>query len=157
MILNATLNSSNVFTLNFVNPGPDESQQSTSLGAINCPEPAWTTGFFFTPSSTNAWEVQQAVISSQFEVSYQQRGPQGLWNNKNAWTINFDNRSSKESRAIMAFVQNLQGVYSTTLMITDTTLYNNPSLKYLLTTPKLNTTSYNLNVTQVVATQVYEF
>lgn len=157
MILNVQPNGGSSITLQFINPGPEESAQSTSLGAINAPEPSWTTGFFFTPGYSSPYEVQQAVINAQFEPGYSQRQPQGLDANTSVWTLGFENRTNKEARAILAYVQNLQGVYATTLMIPPTSLYNNPTLKYVLSNPKESPGSYNLNNISVAAKQVFEY
>jgi phage-related protein len=146
-----------VIQLQFLNPGPYAGSSSTSLGAINAPEPSWTTGFFWTPGYNSPWEVQQSVISVKFENAYEQRQPQGIANNISMWNMEFSDRTDLEAKGIMAFVQNLAGVYSTPLLIPPNRLYNNPNLKYVLSNPKNNPKSYNINDVTVTCRQVLEY
>lgn len=157
MVLNAGSNGGSSLWVSFINPGPEEVWQSTSIGAINCPEPTWTTGFFWSPSYTSPWEIQQNVITAKFDSQYQQRQPQGISSNVSIWTLNFDSRTDREAKGIMTFVQNLAGVYSTPILIPASHLYNNPTLKYVLSNPKAQPTSYNQNNVTVTASQVNEY
>ena len=157
MVLNAGVNSGNSIWIQFINPGPEDSFTSTTIGAINCPEPSWTTGFFWSPSYTSPWEIQQNVITAKFDSQYQQRQPQGISSNISIWTLNFDNRTDREAKGIMTFVQNMAGVYSTPILIPANHLYNNPNIKYVLSNPKAQPTSYNQNNVSVTALQVNEF
>jgi phage-related protein len=157
MVLNAYPAGPSSYTLQILNPGQQQSTTPISIGAINCPEPAWTTGFFWSPSYSSQWDVKLNVITAQFEPSYSQRSPQGLTSNTSTWTLNFNDRSDTEAKGIMAFVQNLGGVYSTPILIPPNRMYNNPTLKYLLTNPKVNTKSHTLSDVSVTATQVFDF
>ena len=156
MVLNASNNGGSSYQIQFINPGPYVNSTVASVGAVNCPEPSWTTGFFWTPGYSTQWEVQQAVISARFEAAYEQRQPQGIANNVNIWTMSFTERTDLETKGLMAFVQNLAGVYSTTLVVPPNRLFNNPTLKYVLSNPKTNNKSYNINDIQVVCRQVLE-
>lgn len=156
MVLNAAPAGGSTYQLQFINPGPYIPTTSVTMGAINCPEASWTTGFFFSPDYSSQWEVQQAVIKAQFESNYSQRQPQGITSNTNIWNMSFNNRTDAEAKGIMAFVQNLAGVYSTTVLVPPNILFNSPTLKYVLSNPKVNTRSYNINDIQIVASQVFE-
>lgn len=157
MVLNVGSNGGSGMYLQFINPGPVTNSTSTSIGAINSPEPSFTTGFFWTPSYATPLEIQQNVITAQFDSLYVQRQPQGIASNTNIWTLNFENRSDREAKGISAFVQNMAAVYSTTILIPASNLYNNPNIKYVLSNPKNNSISYNINTISVTAKQVNEF
>lgn len=157
MVLNAGANAGNSLFVQIINPGPYTLATSTTLGAINVPEPSWTTGFFWTPSYTTQLEIQQAVIKAQFESTYVQRSSAGIASNMAIWSLNFSDRSDKEAKGILAFVQNMAAVYSCPILIPTSSLFNNPNVKYVLANPKTNEKSYNINDLSVTATQVYEF
>lgn len=157
MILNANSGAAGFLTLQFINPGLVVAQTSTSLGAVNAPQPAWTTGFFWSPTYQSQWDTSQAVIRAQFEPTYEQRQPQGIINNNATWTLQFDNRTDAEVKGIAAFIQNLQGTYSTPILIPPTTLSNTPTTKYVLTGPKVTPVAYNQSNVTVGARQVYDF
>ena len=156
MILNASPNGGSSYQIQFINPGPYVASTATSVGAVNCPEPSWTTGFFWTPTYTTQWEVSQAVITAQFEAGYSQRQPQGIASNTNSWNLVFNDRTDLEIKGLMTFVQDHAAVYSTQLLIPPNRLFNNPTLKYVLTTPKANTKNFGLSDATVVARQVFE-
>jgi phage-related protein len=157
MVLNASPNSGSGFQIQFINPGQTIATQTTSIGAVNCPQPAWTTGFMWTPTYSTQWEVQQSVVSARFDNAYEQRQPQGIANNTNIWSMVFDNRTDRETKGLMAWVQNMAGVYSAPILIPPSLLFNNPAIKYVLSNPKVNTKSYNQSDITVVARQVLEY
>lgn len=157
MILNVVGGGAGSTVLQFINPGPEVATTALTIGALNAPQPAWTTGFFWSPTYSSQWDTQQAVISAQFEPMYSQRSPQGIDANTTTWGLNFDNRTNREIKGMAAFIQNLQGVYSTPILMPPSVLFNNPTLKYLLTGPKVNTKSFNQNDATVAAKQVFEF
>lgn len=142
--------------IQFINPGPDNAGGSASIGAINCPEPSWTTGWGFTPTYSTQWDVKMNVITAQFEGGYSQRQAQGIASNINTWTLAFNDRTDAEVKAFMAMTQNLGAVYSTTILIPPNTLFNSPLIKYVLANPKVMTKSYGLSDYSVIATQVLE-
>lgn len=156
MILNAGTGVANQMWIQFINPGPLTGNASPGIGAVNMPEPSWTTGFFWSPSYSSQWEVQQGVINARFDT-YEQRQPQGINSNVNIWTMGFNDRTDLEVKGIMAFVQNLAGVYSTPILVPPNLLFNNPNLKYVLANPKVNSKSYNQSDCQVTARQVMEY
>lgn len=157
MVLNVQPNGGSNIVLQFVNPGPDINQVNVfGNGALNCPEPTWTTGFMWSPSYASPWDIRNNVITAQFEPSYQQRQPQGITANASMWTLAFNDVTDAQSKGIAAFIQNVGGVYATTIMMPAYTLYNNPFIKYTLSAFKNNPKSYNINDVSVAAQQVFE-
>lgn len=144
------------YQLQFINPGPDNVGTVTFQGALNCPEPTWTTGFFWSPTYGSQWDTQQAIIKAQFEAGYAQRSPQGIASNTDVWTLAFNDRPDIEVKGLMAWVQNMQGVYAAPILIPPSSLYNDPTILYVLANPKVTTRSFNQSDVQVVATQVFQ-
>lgn len=139
----------------YLNAGWPESA-TASVGAINCTNPAWTTGFYFTPSYTTAMETIQRTISAQFGDGYSQRQRNGLNNNVQTWTLSFNDRSDLEAKAILNYVESHDAASALRILIPINKFNNNPSLKYVLSSPKLSTNSWNLNNVSVTATQVFD-
>lgn len=157
MVLNTGPNGGTSLYIQFINPGPVTNTTNTSLGAVNSPEPAWTTGFFWTPTYSTQIQLDQAVITTRFEPTYEQRSPQGVASNSTTWNLNFNDRLDEEVKGMLAFVQNMAGSYSTPILIPPSRLFNNPNIKYVLGNMRVNTKSYQLSDVSITARQVFEF
>lgn len=144
-------------TISYLNPGFDEPTTSSAGTVTSLVNPAWTTGFMFVPSYSSQYENQQNVISAQFEPGYEQRQAASLNPNTDIWSLAFVDRSSKEARAIRNFTQNMAGVYSFPIMITDPAFDNQPNQKFI--TPagvKIQNKSYNINDISVQVKRVFD-
>lgn len=141
--------------IQYINQGWPESS-SVSVGAINCNNPAWTTGFFFAPSYSTNLESKQSVMTAQFGDGYSQRQKMNLNNNVQTWKIAFNERSDKEAKAIFNYIEDYGGSSSIKLLIPVNKLQNNPNLKYVVKDPQLTTTYFDLNNISVTATQVFD-
>ena len=144
-------------TISYPNQGWDEIAGGTA-GTITCNiSPAWTTGFMFVPSYSTQGEFQQNVISAQFEPGYEQRQASSINPNTNIWSLAFLDRTAKELRAIRNFTQNMAGVYSFPIMMTDSQMANQPNQKFVTVGGlKWNNKSYNLNDIQLQVKQVFD-
>lgn len=118
--------------------------------------PVWTTGFFFQPSYSTK---NDPVINSkevEFGDGYSQRVSQNINTSRNSFSLNFENRHDKETRAIMNFVESKRGVESFYINFKVNNLYNKPNLKYIAQSFSHNTNSYNLNNLTVNVKQVFD-
>ena len=159
MILGAT--NSNAFasqcTISFMNPGPDEGFVSSNLGTVQVMGlGAWTSGWLFSPGYAMNLGVDNNVNVAKYEPGYSQRQPLGLNSNTLTLGLSYEARQDIEIKAMLALEQTLGGVYSTTIMNGGIIWMNDPTLKFVLTTPKVSPKSYNNSDVTVIATQVYE-
>lgn len=143
--------------LSYLSAGYDQVMQ-TSNGTIGSViNQAWTTGFMFIPSYTSQLEVQQSVISAQFEPGYEQRQASSINPNIDVWSLAFLDRSSKEARAIRHFTQSMAGVYSFPITITDPNFDNQPNQKFVTAAGcKINPKSFNINDVSVQVRRVFD-
>lgn len=140
----------------YISAGLNTSANDT-VGAVNAVmSPAWTTGFFFKPSYASPLDGQQNVITAKFEPGYEQRQSSSLNGNVDTWSLNFQDRSNKETRAIYNYIQDKAGVYSFQIMIPDGLIVNTTTQKFVGTSPKINPKSYNLNDVSVTVRQVFD-
>jgi phage-related protein len=139
----------------YTNQGYPETS-SVSVGAINCNNPAWTTGFYFVPSYSSSLESKQNVITAQFGDGYSQRQRGALNNNMQSWKLAFNERSDKESKAIFTFTEDHGGADAVKIMMPLNKFQNDPNLKYVIANPQISTTYFNLNNISLTATQVFD-
>ena len=156
MILNGGVNGTNG-TLTYLNAGWDQSPTGSAGSISTTVNPAWTTGFMFIPSYSTSYENQQNVILAQFEPGYEQRQASSINPNIDMWNLVFADRSSKEARAIRHFTQNLAGVYSFPIMITDPAFDNQPNQKFVTSAgAKLQAKSFNINDVSIQVRRVFD-
>jgi phage-related protein len=129
---------------------------AATVGAINCPNPAWTTGFMFVPSYSTTVETTQNIIKAQFGDGYSQRQRGGLNNNTQSWKLSFNERSDKEAKAIFNYIEERGGVDPINLLMPITKFQNRYDNKYTLKSPQLNTAYFDLNNISVIADQVFD-
>lgn len=131
---------------------------TASAGTISTiVNPAWTTGFMFVPSYSTSYENQQGVILAEFEEGYMQRQAASINPNVDVWGLAFLDRSSAEAKAIRHFTQNMAGVYSFPIMMTDPFFDNQPNQKFITVAGmKINTKSFQLNDVSVQVRRVFD-
>lgn len=139
----------------YTNDGWPESFNAT-VGAINCDNPAFTTGFMFIPSYSTSLEGTQNVIIARFGDGYSQRQRAGLNSNTQSFQLAFNDRSDRESKAILNYIEDKGGVDPVKLLLPINKLQNNPNLKYTIKNPRLTTTYYDINSISVIADQVFD-
>lgn len=156
MLVNAGASGASVGFIQFVNAGWNEAGNLAAGTITTSLSPAWTTGFFFVPSYNTQADSEPAIIESKMGDGYSQRMADGLNNNISKWELGFESRSDKEARAIMNFVQDMQGVYPFQIMLPVSRLANRPELKYVAKGVKLSPSSYDLNSVSVSVQQVFD-
>ncbi len=144
-------------TIKYINPGWDNAL--TSLAGADylttVTNPAWTSGFGWTPSNGTSVDFMTKRDFAQFGDGYTAQGRLGINSIGSVINMSFNDRSYKESRAILNYVQSMGGVVPVKINFPTHRLFNNPYTKYLLTDPKITMSSYNLNNVTVTATRVY--
>lgn len=118
--------------------------------------PAWTTGFFFIPTYSSKIAVENKVINTQLGDLYEQRMPAGLNTVAKNWSMTFQSRGDKETKAISNFVEDAGGVRPFPILIPVTALENQPNQKYKAPSFEVTPDSYGLFTTTVLATRVYD-
>jgi phage-related protein len=139
----------------YINDGYPETS-SVSVGAINCNNPAWTTGFMFVPSYSSALETKQLNIKAQFGDGYSQRQRIGLNNSAQSWKLSFNERSDKETKAIFNYLEQYGGVDVIKLMMPLNRFQNNVKCNYILKDAQVTTQYYDLNNISLIADQVFD-
>lgn len=139
----------------YMSPGLPQTNTAAVGTSTSLYSPAWSTGFFWVPSNTTNVDYQTKRDFAQFGDGYTQQGRLGINSIGSVLNMVFENRDYKEARAIINFVQAAGGVQPITINLPVTRLFNNPQTKYLLTEPKVNMASFNLNNITVMATRVY--
>lgn len=156
MILNGGLNGIQGI-LKYLNPGWDQNPTSSAGTITTLVSPAWTTGLMSIPSYSTSYENQQTIISAQFEPGYEQRQASSINPNTDIWALTFLDRSSKETRMIRHFTQNMAGVYSFPIMITDPNFDNQPNQKFVTTAGvKFQTKAFNINDISIQVKRVFD-
>lgn len=139
----------------FINPGWPASV-SLSTGAINCQNPAFTTGFFFIPTYSSKIPTENKVISAKFGDGYEQRTSAGLNTFSQSCRMVFQSRSNREMKAIMTFVQDRAGVYPFEILIPDQFINNQPNQKYVSPSAEETPVSYGLFDVNVTMNRVFD-
>lgn len=130
---------------------------NTPGGQINTVmNPCWTTGFFFAPSYATSFEKNTKTLSAQFGDGYSQRQRDGINSNSNTINANFENRTDKETKALLNFIEDKGGVESFKILMPVSTINNSSDIKYIGVSPKVNTQNYNSNTINLVLTQVFD-
>ena len=142
--------------IRYLNPGWDQGSTSLSASTVSAvTSPAWVSGFAWIPSNGTPVDFTTKRDFAQFGDGYTTQSRMGINSIGSVINMTFENRSYKEAKAILNFVQSQGGVVPTTINLPVNALFNNPYTKYLLTDPKLTMKSYNINDIMVTATRVY--
>jgi len=140
----------------YLNPGWNQGVTALSSSTVATRySPAWSTGFFWVPSNSTEVDFQTKRDFAQFGDGYTSQARLGINSIGSVINMTFDNRTYREAKAIINFVQVNGGTNPVTINLPVNVLFNNPKTKYLLTDPKVKLTAYNLNNVTVTATRVY--
>jgi hypothetical protein len=142
-------------TISFVNPGWPETT-ATSIGAINCLSPAWTTGFMHIPDYTTNVDTENPTIVSQMGGGYSQRISQGINTFNQGINLVFRNIGPQQTKAINNFIQDKQGVYPFDILLNDQFLNNQPNQKYVGSNVKIEPASFKLYNVSVQVNRVFD-
>lgn len=142
--------------IEYTNAGRQKTTTAASVGAINCSNPAWTTGFFGIPSYSMSIDSTPNVIQAMFGEGYSQRQRTSLNAPSQKFELTFENRSDKEARALANFTEDKYGVDSFKILTPASKLQNNPDIKYLGKSVKVNPSSFNLNNVSITVEQVFD-
>ncbi len=140
----------------YLNEGLPGSAGAISVGAINCKNPAWTTGFMFVPSYSTSIEGTQNIIQAKFGDGYGQRQRAGINSNTQSFQLMFSDRSDREAKALFNYIEDKGGVDAIKLLVPINRFFNNHTLRFTLKNPKLQSTAYDLNSISVTADQVFD-
>ncbi len=143
-------------TLKFINPGWDQTDNAITVGAINCPNPAFTSGFFFIPTYSTKLEVKNTAFTAKLGDGYEQRMPNGLNTYDKTYSMIFQQRSDKEARAIINFVEATAGATAFQIVMPLATYENQPLQKYVAESVSASPDSFGLNTIQVPIRRVFD-
>lgn len=115
-------------TLKYVSPGWSEAAAS-SVGAIECLCPAWSTGFFFPPDYPSKFPSENQNITTQLGNGYVQSAPRSLNNFDANPTFVYRNIDKRETKAIVNYVQDAAN-RPFEVLIPDQFISNQPNQKY---------------------------
>jgi phage-related protein len=133
------------------------STNAVSAGQVIAPiHPNWTTGFGWVPGYSTTVANKQLVIRSDLGDGYSQRMNTAINSNALGWSLIFDNRPNKETRAIANFLQDKCGVVPFVINFPIGNLFNANTLKYVNGEPKITVDSYGINTLTVDVQQVFD-
>lgn len=142
--------------VDYLNPGLSVSN-GVLAGTVRAPiHPYWTTGFAWVPSWTTDITQNQMVYRSALGDGYSQRMNPVINSNSLNWGLVFENRTDKETTALLTFLQDKGGVIPFNLAFPVGNIFNTPSLKFIAGPPKQNLSAYNINSVVVEAQQVFD-
>lgn len=142
--------------VDYLNPGLSVSN-AISAGTVVAPiHPYWTTGFAWIPTWSTQVTHNMAVITAQMGEGYSQRQNSTINSNSLRWSLAFTDRTDKEARALLAFLQEKGGVGYFPMPFPVGNLYNNPNLKYVNGPASHTLGSYGLNNVSFDAQQVFD-
>jgi len=144
---------------NYINPGWSEGLKGVSDGVggtTNSPNPGWTSGFLFAPTYSTRIGTENQAIVTQLGGGYQQRMSHGLNTFNQTIGLVFQNRSDREVKAMINFIQDKGGVTAFPIMLPNSLLTNQPIHKYVAASVEVTPVAYNLNDAQVSAARVFE-
>lgn len=141
-------------TVSYINPGWPQGVTS-SAGTLSGPNPAWSSGFFFSPTYTTKIGTENQAIVTQLG-GYSQRMSQGLNTFNQNISMVFQNRSDREARAIMTFVQDKGGVSAFEIMLPNALLNNQPNQKYISPSVDVSPVAFGLNDISVPVVRVFD-
>lgn len=140
----------------YINPGWSQTDNAITVGAINCYNPAWTSGFLFIPSYSSKADVANKAIVAKLGDSYEQRMPQALNTYDKTWNMVFATRTDRETRAIINYIEDSAGVRPFPVVIPVGKLENQPNQKYVGDAVSYTDDSYNVNTVTATIRRVYD-
>ncbi len=143
-------------TLKFINPGWDQTDLGITTGAINCNNPAWTTGFYFIPTYSTKIDIANKPYVAKLGEGYEQRMSAGLNTYEKTYNMVFQQRSDKEARALINFVEDTAGVRAFQTVIPVAAFENQPLQKYVADSIGVTPDSYGLNTIQATVRRVFD-
>lgn len=138
--------------IKYVNPGWND----TGSGGTVYGNPEWTTGFMFAPTYGTKIGTKNQVIMTQLGNGYSQRMSNGVNTFQQQIDLMFQNRSSREARAITNFIQDKMGKDAFQILLMDPMINNQPNQKYVAADINVNPTSYNLYEIGITVIRVFE-
>ena len=142
--------------VDFLCPGLTTSNAATNGNVIAPIHPNWTTGFMWTPSFSSKLNNKQVVIESQLGEGYRQAMNPFINSNSFEWELTFENRTNKEARSLMNFLQDKCGVIPFVLAFPVGNLSNRNNLQYVNGDSSNDMSSYNINTVSVNVKQVFD-
>lgn len=139
----------------YINPGWNEGL-TASAGTVRGDNPAWTSGFFFSPTYTTKIGTENQVITAQLGNGYSQRMSNGVNTFQQNLQLVFQNRSDREARAITNFVQDKGGFNPIQIMMPNQFLNNQPNQKWVAPSIDVSPVAYNLNDIAVPIIRVFD-
>lgn len=143
-------------TCSYINPGWAQTDNAIVVGAINCPNPCWTTGWFFIPTYSSKIETKNTPFVTKLGDGYEQRAPNGLNTFSQNYSMVFQQRSDKEARAIMNFVEDAGGVRAFQVVMPVAAFNNQPLQKWVADDVSVTPASYSLNDINVSVRRVFD-
>lgn len=143
-------------TLSYLNPGWAQTDNAISVGAINCPNPNWTSGFFFIPTYSTKIDIANKPFVAKLGDGYEQRSPPGLNTYEKTYNMVFQQRSNGEARAITNYVEDAAGVRCFPIVIPVAAFENQPNQKYVADNIGITTDSYGLNTINATVRRVFD-
>ncbi len=142
--------------VDYLNPGLSVTNSITTGVLRASIHPYWTTGFAWIPAWSSDVTHNQSVITANLGEGYQQRSNPCINANSLRWSLAFTERTDKEARALLNFLQEKGGVGVFTLPFPVGNLYNTPGLKYVNGVPRHSLTSFGLNNVSVECQEVFD-
>jgi phage-related protein len=139
----------------YINAGWSEGL-TASAGVVDCLNPGWTSGFMFAPSYTTSIGTENQAIVTQLGNGYTQRMSNGVNTFNQNLNLTFQNRSSREVRAMTTFVQDKMGKDAFPILITDPMMNNQPNQKFVAASINVSTNAYNLNDINIPVIRVFD-
>lgn len=140
----------------FLNPGWAQTDNAITVGAVNCPNPSWTSGFFFIPTYSTKIDIKNKPIVAKLGDSYEQRMPQNLNSFDQSYSMVFQQRSDKETRAMINYVEDAAGVRCFPIVMPVAAFSNQPNQKYVADDIQVSTESFGLNTSQISVRRVFD-
>jgi phage-related protein len=126
-------------------------------GGVVAPlHPNWTTGFWWIPGYTTDLTSKQLVVNTPLGDGYSQRFNPVINSNSLAWGLVFDNRTDKEARSLLNFLQDKGGATPFVMPFPVGKLTNRSDLKYIAGEPQLSLSAFGLNSVTVPVQQVFD-
>lgn len=142
--------------VDYLNPGLNTSNVVTA-GGVRAPiHPYWTTGFYWIPSWSTEVTHNMEVVTAKLGEGYSQRFNPVINSNSLSWNLVFAERTDKETMGMLTFLQVQGGATPFVLDFPVGRLFNKPGLRYISQPLRDGLTSFGLNATSFVATQVFD-
>lgn len=142
--------------IDYLNPGRNEAIENTQ-GRVFAPiHPYWGTGFAWIPSFATDISHDQQIVRTQLGDGYSSRFNPVINSNSLSWNLQFEERTDKETIALLNFLQNFGGANPFVINFPIGGLYNKPGVKYISGPVKHQLASHGLNNISVPVTQVFD-